>query len=308
MSVLAQSCSDWELIVVDDGSTDGTAAIIDDFAARDSRIKAVHTANLGVAHARNAGLKAARGEWISFLDSDDLLESDALEKMLAASDGFDLVVGNYVTFPEIKEKTVTVEKQYHEPGEMINDGMELLMDSCLWTVWGKLFRRGIITGEFPQDQKYGEDTLFMLQQLKNCRSVNKLGTVVYKYRIGLDDSLSAQKKNIRMDFLARICREAESLFGEGVRDYMCIYYLRHMIILLRHIISCKEFDEKAVREKIIDAISNDYFVQMPLKQYRLYPQEMRIFFALKCGDINLIIHELMNKDLNALHERRNMDL
>ncbi|MDE6394665.1 MAG: glycosyltransferase, partial [Duncaniella sp.] len=77
-SVLAQSFSDWEVIVVDDGSTDSTAAIAQSFSARDSRVRVLSTVNRGVSAARNAALGMARGEWVTFLDSDDLLPPGAL--------------------------------------------------------------------------------------------------------------------------------------------------------------------------------------------------------------------------------------
>ncbi len=78
-SVLAQTCTDWELILINDGSTDGSPALIDELASRDARIKPIHQANAGVAAARNRGIAAARGDWITYLDSDDLWFAHALE-------------------------------------------------------------------------------------------------------------------------------------------------------------------------------------------------------------------------------------
>ncbi len=78
-SVLAQTFRDWELVVVDDGSADGSGETIDAFAAKDARIAAVHQANGGEAAARNRGLAAARAPWVCFLDSDDLWYPDALQ-------------------------------------------------------------------------------------------------------------------------------------------------------------------------------------------------------------------------------------
>ena len=78
-SVLAQTIGDWEAICVDDGSTDGSAAILDEYAAKDARFRVIHQANAGVSAARNAALGAAKGEFFLFLDGDDLLRNDALE-------------------------------------------------------------------------------------------------------------------------------------------------------------------------------------------------------------------------------------
>lgn len=78
-SVLAQTYSDWEAILVDDGSTDTSGAICDEYAATDNRFKVLHTANAGVSAARNTALENSRSEWITVVDADDMLAPDALE-------------------------------------------------------------------------------------------------------------------------------------------------------------------------------------------------------------------------------------
>lgn len=83
-SVLEQSFTDWEMILVDDGSRDNSGALCDEFAASDRRIKVLHQKNEGVSGARNAGMAAASGEYIAFLDSDDYYKPDMLEKMVNA--------------------------------------------------------------------------------------------------------------------------------------------------------------------------------------------------------------------------------
>ena len=96
-SLLAQSFQDWEAVCVDDGSTDATVAILDAYAARDGRFRIIHQANAGVSCARNRALEEARGQYILFVDSDDLLHPQALEICLelAWRDGSDLVTFTY---------------------------------------------------------------------------------------------------------------------------------------------------------------------------------------------------------------------
>lgn len=84
-SVLAQTFADFEAIVVNDGSTDGSAAIIRDFAKRDNRFTIVEQQNKGLSEARNAGLKVARGQWITFVDSDDMVAPDFLQVLTDAA-------------------------------------------------------------------------------------------------------------------------------------------------------------------------------------------------------------------------------
>lgn len=93
-SVLSQSYQDWELILVDDGSKDGSGAICDKYASEDSRIKVYHTVNQGVTAARGYGVEQSTGEWICFLDADDTLADDALQVMLGKSADCDIVIGN----------------------------------------------------------------------------------------------------------------------------------------------------------------------------------------------------------------------
>lgn len=80
-SVLGQTCSDWECVCVDDGSPDGCGAILDDYAKRDARFRVIHQSNRGVSAARNAALDVTTGEWVQFLDSDDSLALDFLERL-----------------------------------------------------------------------------------------------------------------------------------------------------------------------------------------------------------------------------------
>ena len=82
-SVFAQTCGDWEMILVNDGSTDGTRTILSEYERMDPRIRVIDQENAGVAEARNRGVREAKGEWIAFLDSDDLWRPEKLEKQLS---------------------------------------------------------------------------------------------------------------------------------------------------------------------------------------------------------------------------------
>lgn len=155
-SVFAQTCQDWELILVDDGSTDTTPAMCDRMARTDGRIRVVHKPNGGLSDARNAGLDVASGEWISFLDADDALHPDALSLMLltAAKENADIVCGG---FHESAGAEVPVKWRPRFSAETIS-GEEAVRrmlyqkgpDHSAWgkiysrRVWGKArFRRGI---------------------------------------------------------------------------------------------------------------------------------------------------------------------
>ncbi len=93
-SILAQTFTDFELILVDDGSPDNCGAICDEYAEKDSRVKVIHKKNGGVSSARNMGLDAARGEYIYFCDGDDYIEKELLADAVQAMSGYDMVVFN----------------------------------------------------------------------------------------------------------------------------------------------------------------------------------------------------------------------
>lgn len=92
-SILGQTFSDFELILLDDGSPDGSGAICDSYADKDSRVRVIHKANEGINRTRWRGVQEARAEWVSFSDDDDTMEPDALEKLYALRQGTDIVVG-----------------------------------------------------------------------------------------------------------------------------------------------------------------------------------------------------------------------
>ena len=122
-SVLAQTYAHFEMLLVDDGSTDASGEICDAYARADARIRVFHTENRGVSHARNVGLDAARGEWIFFIDSDDAIVPQALETLLRGAAGCDTVICLMETFPEDIFRGITLreEKNYRSFRVMLED-------------------------------------------------------------------------------------------------------------------------------------------------------------------------------------------
>ena len=190
-SALAQSFADLELILVDDGSPDGSGIIIDDYAARDSRVLAIHQKNGGQSAARNAGLEAAGGRYIYLLDSDDVMDSALLEKTVPKMDaGYEMVVFGARTFPDGEKLLPAMEQE------------ELLLESeearyafltgpfrrraIRWEVWNRLFRRDIIERwrvRFPADRRaYPEDMYFNLCYLAHISRIICIPDILYAYR------------------------------------------------------------------------------------------------------------------------------
>lgn len=131
-SVLAQKCDSWEAICTDDGSPDGTGAILDEYAAKDSRIKVIHQQNAGLSAARNAAMAQATGEWLVYLDSDDVLSPWALEdasKSLEQCPDADMIRGGFRSFKdgeaprwERDEKVGVVDTSKELPSSLFGGG------------------------------------------------------------------------------------------------------------------------------------------------------------------------------------------
>lgn len=174
-SVLAQTYKDFECILVDDGSTDGSGRICDEYAEKDSRMIVKHKENGGVSSSRNVGIKMANGKWIFFLDSDDEPYPYALNDMINWADGADMVAGKMFIkeqAPE-SEKTRALNRPRRESDHLISPTkyVRAVADSryCIVpAVFPKLFRRDIIEKNcltFDDHIYYAEDQLFIAQYL-----------------------------------------------------------------------------------------------------------------------------------------------
>ncbi len=180
-SIIEQSYTHWELLVADDGSTDNTGVIVDAFAQKDPRIHSLHQPNAGIGAARNTALQYAAGEWIAFLDADDLYLPDSFAQMIKASEGADLVAcGTYVYHAHKVCSPYSEVKVF----EGLPDGEDLdkLWANCVYpVVWAKLYRRSMIKEYFPTDLNYGEDTLFNLRVFRKLRRIVVIPQVGYHY-------------------------------------------------------------------------------------------------------------------------------
>lgn len=187
-SLLSQTCLDYEIVLVDDGSTDSSGALCDSYAARDpERIRVIHKPNEGLSSARNAGIDAARGEFIVFPDPDDWAEPDYVEKLSAYQREYqaDLVcLGHYVD-----TETASVPARADQDAILLN-GTEaqrglLLPPEMHGFSWNKLYRVDIIRDHglrFPDGMGTTEDLYFAYRYLAHCQCVfHSSDTRIYHY-------------------------------------------------------------------------------------------------------------------------------
>lgn len=206
-SVRGQTFDDWELIIVDDKSSDSTGEICDQYAEKDSRIKVFHNElNHGISETKNIALRHAQGEYIAFCDDDDIMYENALKDNLKLMDKYNADVVRWAY------KTIKVDSNGDITGEIVrncSDGVYLdrtqifanydnvhQMLSCDWT---GLYSRELLTGygiTFNDDYKYGgEDTEFNISVLNRTESVIMNSNVYYEWFLRRNHSTTA-KRNI----------------------------------------------------------------------------------------------------------------
>ena len=184
-SILNQSFRNYELLLIDDGSNDGSEKICDDFARTDTRIRIFHTDNRGVSAARNLGLCQARGQYVVFVDSDDYLEKDYLETFNQNCQEDDFIIGGY--YLEKQSGEVIKKKSYGRFSKTIKsveEYKEALANGCFNYVWGRIIKHSILVDanlRFNEMLTLGEDTVFIADLLRNCNSVKLLSYYGYHY-------------------------------------------------------------------------------------------------------------------------------
>lgn len=201
--IAAQTRRDWECILVDDGSTDGSAAVCDQWAAKDGRFRVIHQKNAGASAARNTGIDAARAPWLLFADADDALAPDAAETLLArqlAEPGVFLVFGYTQVFAHLgTEQRPRPEIRYHA-----RDFGRMYDDAPLAAPWGKLFEAGLVRKaglRFDVTMRCYEDRPFVTDYLRafftrdpnaGCLFLNR---PLYYYENGNAASLSKSDRS-----------------------------------------------------------------------------------------------------------------
>lgn len=197
-SILAQTFTDFELILVDDGSPDNCPALCDAAAAKDARIRVIHQKNGGLSAARNAGLDAARGAWIGFVDSDDYIAPEMYEAMYHAvqSTGADLALCDYAEVDEAGAPCQSMHIRLEKKDFTGRDLLKNATDSTIQPAWNKLYRRDVFAQLRYPEGKLNED-LFLIPEI--CLNTQK-AVVVPKalyYYVQRGGSIMSGNKTLR---------------------------------------------------------------------------------------------------------------
>lgn len=211
-SIINQTYTNLEIILVDDGSPDNCPRICDEYAKKDSRIKVIHKKNGGLSDARNAGLDIATGEYIGFVDSDDYISLHFYQRLMnimEASDS-DIVECRIKKFKEIEKIDDIENNKLDFITFNTNEAMEdLILNNILSvTVWNKLYKREVIEKLRFKVGKTNEDDFYTYLAFDNANKISKLDEDLYYY-LQREDSIMG--KNYKLNRLDEIEAKYERL-------------------------------------------------------------------------------------------------
>lgn len=184
-SLMKQSFLQFEVLLLDDGSTDNSLSICKEYAEADKRIRVFHTENQGVSATRNMGLKYAQGKYIRFVDADDYIPQESLEKLVKTiiNADADLVIGRYMT-NERWLYTGDVPEGQQSIEFMLNHLLDYLPSFFYGVLWNKLYKTTVIREnqiDFMRDINWSEDMLFNMEYLMQCNTIYYIEDEVYYY-------------------------------------------------------------------------------------------------------------------------------
>lgn len=267
-SILASTYKDLEIILVDDGSTDNCSQICDEYLKKDRRIKVIHQQNGGLSDARNKGIDIARGDYISFIDSDDYIDKDLYSNVMDtfnSNDNIDIVVfGRYV---EYKNKTHIVVPDVNHP----ITGKEALIDLASFkgfdmAAWDKVYKRDIIADlRYPFGKK-NEDYYLTYKLLDNSKMVMFIQKPFYHY-VQRQNSISRNKK-ISFDAVDGSLEEVEyvkkkypNLLNVALTNYFFSYVSIYNVVIKQNI-KIEYNQKKAIKrncQKLLKSVlKNEY--------------------------------------------------
>ena len=199
-SIVHQTYKNIELIIIDDGSIDGSEILCDEIAKKDSHIHVIHKPNGGVSSARNRGLEVAQGEYVMFVDADDYLKPDLCEKLLAKIEKAELAIGGYEQMTKKGSIMCCIQDAVINLRENLNEYFEEMFEKNAFnSPFAKLYKKEILGKQkFQEDIALGEDLLFNLEYMRKCNTIAVVSTTSYIYNC-LNEN-SATKKFRENDF------------------------------------------------------------------------------------------------------------
>lgn len=232
-SILNQTYKNIELILVDDGSKDNSFKICEEFAKSYKNIIAIHQENGGVSSARNAGLNCATGEYIEFVDADDSIAENCVEKLVNGIKDADVALCGFVMQKTSGEKIITAKEDcVFEFRKDVKKSFELVRQGISNSPCNKLYKKDKIKTLFNKKYFIGEDVIFNLNYIKNCEKISVIKDALYYYDFTNESSAIHTKLRSQENFNEywdEIYSLNNSFFQSGYEKELNTVYLKAVI-------------------------------------------------------------------------------
>lgn len=287
-SIQCQTYKNIEVLLVNDGSTDSSKEICEKFCQRDIRFRLINQTNHGQSVARNRGMQESRGEFLTFVDSDDVIKEDMLEQLMKqmTSENIDIVECWYThNEQELKPKT-----EENIGTVFRGDAKEALISLCKDNIVrlnpvAKLFRREVIIN-FPFLEGFiYEDVYSGIGILKHIRNMVKINYTGYYYRVRSGSTMNREFNLKNLD-LFTICDKVEKLY-EGNADSFPYVQRRLFHLVLMHVVDYRIFEENPYQEKYVEYLNRyakSSSQSLLMRAYQLFPKKI-VFISRVVGAI-----------------------
>lgn len=303
-SIVNQSYENWELWLIDDGSKDQSPMLCDEYAKKDARIHVLHKKNGGVSAARNSGLARVSGDYVLFVDSDDYLETQAFERLLAEAQRQDADVVLCGFFYRLMEDGTVVENVADDffagsSGEMAKSCFRSVFEKDLINPpWNKLIKHCILQKyalQFHEDFSILEDLSFSIQLLEKCEKVVVLPEALYNY-------VYKEQNNLVHRFHANFF-EALLYFDTCMSSYIATekapqleevrihFFCRKVLLLLRKLYKDSGYKNRRKYEELRRICSNAHLKECVAKSKIKDKKKRLVFFCVK-HRLYLLLHFL----------------
>lgn len=300
-SILSQTYTDYECILVNDGSTDQSGAICERYALKDNRIRVVHQENAGLAATRNKGLELAKGEFIYFMDNDDYLEKDAMaccvEKLV--NDNSQMVIFDVFQY-QVATNTVEIIKNPFDENRVYNIKEEKdILVKILNATWNKMYRVNLFTNNaitFPEEYFY-EDFGTTYRLLAVCQRISFINKPLYHYLVDRPGNITTQFNRRVYDVLDLIKINNDFYKEKGIYE---IFYEELKYLGIINVLEClKKVRNGSDKEMIKAYVAHAYaflkhtWPEYPKCQYEInrqkndivyiHPMLLKLYLFLKKG-------------------------
>ncbi|MEF2820386.1 MAG: glycosyltransferase [Clostridium sp.] len=269
-SVLMQSLSEIEIIIINDGSTDNTLKIINELVINDSRVKIINKKNSGIIEARKSGIEIASGEYILFVDGDDWLELNACDRLyeIATENNLDLIIYNAFWVYKDKKDSYSIIK--NKESIKLDPLKNLFLGKIIPAMWGKLIKREFLNKfniDYPNKISYGEDLATVSSLLINKPKIDILNECLYNY-YQRENSITNMVSNKFLDIIEAINfielqLKEKNIYDKYKKEFEYMLY-NHLFILkfitINHLSYINIQIYNKFKEKHIKVFNNEYIL------------------------------------------------